>query len=87
MERTLAVFYDPTPFSLRTSLETTLTQAGFTLRAQVDAVDEELEEAGLEASGKGDEVKHWAVVLERLDAVKALKDLKGEGHAALNSKA
>lgn len=86
MERTLAVFYNPAP-SLRTSLEQALTQAGFTVRAQVDAADEELEEAGLEALGEGDEVKHWAVVLEKVDAVKALKDLKGDGHAALNSKA
>lgn len=85
-ERTLAVFYAPST-QLRPQLEKQLTLAGFLVRAQADAVDEELEEAGLDKLGEGEEVQHWAVVLERKDAVRELKQLKGEGTAALNKNA
>lgn len=77
-ERTLAVFYSTSPFIID-QLKHHLSTSGLVVQAQVELVDEELEEAGLEGAGQGEDVKHWTVVLGcqngQEGAVKLCKEL------------
>lgn len=95
-ERTLAVLFSPQGPVHRAEISEHLLQAGFSIIAETEVVGEELEEAGLElglgTGGKEGEqeadgdVLHVALVLERVSAVRVLKELLGEGSGALNSR-
>lgn len=78
-EQSLAVFYSTSPFlisQLSHHLSLAEHETGLELAAQAEFIDEELEEAGLEPEGAGQEdSKHWAVVLKGQHAVKKTREL------------